>query len=106
MKSVFDACHRILKAKASTQKTTPLKMDAFRFTNNGKPLQSSSGRAGDMVESREVAKIHSVILDEYISVTQQVLSVFKYVSHCSIIKHVKSAGLIVQTKQIKVAIFH
>ena len=59
-----------------------------------------------MSDSRQVSNIHSVILDESISKTQQVLSIIKAVSHCSLIKHVKIAGLIVPSKEIKVAVFH
>ena len=51
-----------------------------------------------MVETRQVGNIFFIILDESLSETQQVLSLFKAVSHHSIIEHVKTAGLIVQTK--------
>ena len=57
-----------------------------------------------MVESIQVANIHSVILDKSILKTQQVIALFKALSHCSIIKHVKSAGLIVPRKEIEVLV--
>ena len=44
-----------------------------------------------MVESIKVAKICSVVLDEYISATQQVLSLFKSVLYRILIAHVKSS---------------
>ena len=51
-----------------------------------------------MVESIQVANIHSVILDKSILKTQQVIALFKAVSHYSIIEHVKIKCLIVQIK--------
>ena len=80
-------------------------MDAFWFTNAGYPPKNASGRAGDMEESIQVDKIISVILDEYISATKQVQPLFKSVPQLSLIKHVKSAGLIVPKKEIKVVVF-
>ena len=59
-----------------------------------------------MSDSRQVSNIRYFILDKSISKTQQVLSIIKAVSHCSLIKHVKIAGLIVPSKEIKVAVFH
>ena len=59
-----------------------------------------------MAETRKVANICSVNLDESLSATQQVLALFKAVLHHSIIEHVNSAGLIVQNKEIKVAVFN
>ena len=59
-----------------------------------------------MEDTRQVSKICSVILDEYISATQKVLSLFKAVSNHSLIEHVKRAGFIVQSKEIKVAVFN
>ena len=73
-------------------------MNAFRFNKNGETRPNESGRAGDMAETRQVAKICSVILDESLSATQQVLSLFKAMSHHILIEHVKIAGLIVQIK--------
>ena len=81
-------------------------MNAFHFNKNGEPRPNESGRAGDMEETRQVANICSVILDESLSATQQVLSLFKNLLHDSLIEHVKSAGLIVQIKKIKVAVFN
>ena len=51
-----------------------------------------------MADTRQAAKIYSVILDEYISTTQQVLSLFEAVSHHSLIEHVKISGFIFQSK--------
>ena len=59
-----------------------------------------------MAEARQVPDIFSIILYEYLSATQQVLVLFKAVSHHSLIEYVKIAGLIVQTKEIKVAVFN
>ena len=59
-----------------------------------------------MSDSRQVSNIRNFILDKSTSKTQQVLSIIKAVSHCSLIKHVKIAGLIVPSKEIKVAVFH
>ena len=59
-----------------------------------------------MVETRQVAYILPIILYEYLSTTQKFLSLFKAVSHHSIIEHVKSAGLIVQIKEIKISAIH
>ena len=59
-----------------------------------------------MAETRQIATICSVFKDEYLSATKQVLSLFKSASHNSLIEHVNSAGLIVQSKEIKVAIFN
>ena len=59
-----------------------------------------------MVETIQVANIFSIILDESLSTTQQVLAVFKAELHHSFIEHVKSTGLIVQSKEIKVAVFN
>ena len=59
-----------------------------------------------MADTRQVANICSVMLYESLSETQQVLGLFKAVSHHSIIEHIKSAGLIVQSKEIKVAVFN
>ena len=59
-----------------------------------------------MVETRQVAYILPIILYEYLSTTQKFLSLFKAVSHQSIIENVNSAGLIFQSKEIKVAVFN
>ena len=59
-----------------------------------------------MAETRQVANVCSVVLYEYLSATQQVLSFFKAVLHHNLIEHVESAGLIVQSKEIKVAVFN
>ena len=59
-----------------------------------------------MAETRQVANVCSVILDESLSATLQVLALFKAVSHHNCIEYVKSAGLIVQSKEIKVAVFN
>ena len=59
-----------------------------------------------MEEKIQVANICSIILDESLSATQQVLTLFKNVSHHSIIEHVKRSGLIVQNKEIKMALFN
>ena len=48
----------------------------------------------------------SVVLDESLYLTQQVIDLFKTVSHHSLIEYVKSSGLIVQGKEIKVAVFN
>ena len=60
----------------------------------------------DMSDTRQVANICSNILDEYLSATQLVLSHFNLFLRHSLIEHVKSAGLIVQIKEIKVAVFN
>ena len=104
--SVSDTCQHIFKSKASTQQPIPLKMNAFNLTKNGEPWPNESGGAGDMEEKIQVANICSIILDESLSATQQVLTLFKDVSHHSIIEHVKISGLIVQNKEIKMALFN
>ena len=81
-------------------------MNAFCFTKNGETWPNESVREGDTSETREVVNIVSIILDESLSPTQQVLSLFKAVSHQSIIENVNSAGLIFQSKEIKVAVFN
>ena len=81
-------------------------MDKFWFTNTGYPRPNTSGRAGYMAESRQVAKISSIILDKSISKTEQVLARFKSVSHHSLIENVKNASLIVPSKEIKVSVVH
>ena len=72
----------------------PLKMDAFWFRNTVEPWPNTSFREGDMEESIQVVKIFPFILDQYIFATQQVLPLFKAVSHPSLIKKNKSVGLI------------
>ena len=59
-----------------------------------------------MAETIQVDNIRSFNLNEYLSAKQQVLALFKAVSHHSLIEHVNSAGLIVQIKEIKVAVFN
>ena len=59
-----------------------------------------------MADTIQVANMCSVILDESLSTTKQVITLFKAVSHHSLVEHVKSAGLIVQSKEIKVAVFN
>ena len=59
-----------------------------------------------MADTRQVANIFSVILDESIYATRQVLALLKYVSHHSIIGHVQSADVIVKIKEIKVGVFN
>ena len=59
-----------------------------------------------MADTRQVSKLCSVILDESLSATQQFLALFKYVSHHGLIEQIKIAGLIVQSKEIKVAVFN
>ena len=81
-------------------------MNEFHFNKNGELQANESGREGDMVETRQVAHICSVILDESISATQQVLAIFKYVLHNSLIDYFNSEALIVQIKEIKVAVFN
>ena len=81
-------------------------MNAFHFNKNGEPRPNESGRAGDMEETRQVANICSVILDEYLSATQQFLSLFKTLPHHGIIEHVKISGLIVKIKEIKISAIH
>ena len=60
MTALFDAFFSTFKGKSSTQKTIPLKMDAFWFTNTGDTQPNANGRAGEIVDSREVSKIHYV----------------------------------------------
>ena len=81
-------------------------MDRFWSTNTGEPQQNSGGRVGYMADWRQEYKIQSVILHEHIYATQQVIALFKSVLHHSLIKNVKSAGLIVSSKEIKVVFFH
>ena len=81
-------------------------MDEFWFTTTGETQPNVSGRAGGTEESRQVAKISSVILYKSISKTQQVLALLKSMSHHSLIENVKSAGLIVPRKEIEVTVFH
>ena len=81
-------------------------MNAFRFNKNGETRPNESGRAGDMAETRQVANMCSVILDESLSATQNVLALFKAVLHHSLVEHVKSAGLIFLNKEIKVAVLN
>ena len=81
-------------------------MNAFHFNKNGKPRPNESGRSGDMEETRHVANIFFIILDEYLSITQQVIALFKAVLHHSLVEHVKSAGLIFLNKEIKVAVLN
>ena len=81
-------------------------MNAFNFNKNGEPRPNESGRSGDMSEMRQVANICSVILDESLSTKQKVLTLFKAVWHHSLVEYVKSAGLIVQSKEIKVVVFN
>ena len=73
-------------------------MNAFHFNKNGEPWQNGNGREGNMEETRQVSNNFPVILDEYLSATQQVLALFKSILHNSLIEHVKMAGLIVQNK--------
>ena len=73
-------------------------MNAFHFNKNGEPQPNESGIAGDMADTRQVANIFSVILDEPLSEAQKVIALFKAVLHHSLIEHVKSAVLIVQSK--------
>ena len=51
-----------------------------------------------MADTRKVANICSVILDEYLSATQKNLALFKAVSHFSLIEHFNSADFIVRRK--------
>ena len=81
-------------------------MNGFHLNKNGEPRPNESGRAGDMAETRQVANICSVILDESISETQKVLALFKAVLHHSLTEHVNGAGLIVQSKETKVQVFN
>ena len=81
-------------------------MNAFHFNKNEEPQRNESGRAREMEDTIQVANISPLISDEYISATQQVLDIFKPVLHHSLIEHVKSEGLIVQIKEIKVAVFN
>ena len=57
-------------------------MNVFHFNKYGEPLPNESGRAREMADTREVAKIYSVISDKYISATQQVLALFKAAQSC------------------------
>ena len=105
-KALFDFRFHRFKSKTSTQQTIPLKIYKFRFINTGEPQPNASGMSGYMEYSIQVAKICSVILDESISSSQQVLSVFKSVLHHSLIKNIKSAGLIFPSKEINFVVFH
>ena len=60
----------------------------------------------DMAETRQVANIGSVILDQSLSAIQQVLALFKDVLHTSLIEHFKGECLIVQVKEIKLVGFN
>ena len=60
---VLTSFWRRFKAKSSTQQMTPLKMDVFFFTNTVEIRPDASSMVGDMVESRQIAKICSVILN-------------------------------------------
>ena len=68
--AVSDICQHIFKEKSSTA-------NAFHFNKNGKPRTNESGVSGDMAETKQVAKICSIILDEYLSATQQFLELFQ-----------------------------
>ena len=59
-----------------------------------------------MTDTRQVTYICSLILDESLSATQQVIALFKTVSHNSLIEHGKSAGFIVQSKERRVSVFN
>ena len=39
-------------------------MNAFYLTKNGEPRTNESGRAGEMAETRQIANICYIILDE------------------------------------------
>ena len=60
-------------------------MNAFHLNKNGEPLPNESGRAGDIEYTRHVADIFFAVLYESISATQQVIAIFKAVSHHSLI---------------------
>ena len=51
-----------------------------------------------MTETKHVANISSVILDEFLSEIKHFLALVNAVSHHSLIKYVKDSGLIVQSK--------
>jgi hypothetical protein len=84
--------------------TVPLALDAFNYTMMGGVRKNYSGKAAAMAKSRQIARIRNAILHENISEPQQLLALFKAVSHPQLCSMMKSAGLIVPSDAMKVAI--